>query len=163
MIVAYFVTTTWAGSSVVVAAERSSFTFASALRAVVASSRVCAEKELLIRFSSLFTAAADWSVRAYVWFTTSSSGARALAGRPPPALGAEPDVADGRVPFVLQTLGEDGDVGAERGELLNPPVDGGAARVGEDRRAAQHHSGQRGDGDQQDQAGTHPPVLQGTP
>ena len=64
MIVVYLVTTTCAGSCVWVAALRSIVTFASALRAVVASSWVCAEKESSIWFSSLFTTPADWLVRA---------------------------------------------------------------------------------------------------
>ena len=81
---------------------------------------------------------------------------------PPPALArdAQPDVADRLVPLVLQARGEHGDVRAERGELLDPPVGGGTARVGQDPGTAQDHGGERGDGDQQDQAGTHPPVLQ---
>jgi hypothetical protein len=57
MIVAYFCTTTRAGSWVVVAAIRSCVRFSSAVRAVAASCWVCAENEALIWLSSCRTTA----------------------------------------------------------------------------------------------------------
>ena len=135
MMAAYFVTTTCAGSWLPVAASRNSFRSASALRAVDASSRVCAEKELVDLVQLALhrgRGLVGQGVRLVHHAQLGSPGAH--GGPPPGTLEREPDVTDGRIPFVLQTLGEDGDVGAERGELLNPPVGGGAARVREDSR-----------------------------
>ena len=77
----------------------------------------------------------------------------------PPAV-AERDEVDGLVPLGLEPLGQLGDVRGEHGPLLGPLERQGALRRRADADTAEHQGGHRGDRDEEQQPGAHPPVLQ---
>ncbi len=63
------------------------------------------------------------------------------------AVGAQRDVVNGLVPFVLKVLAQDQDVLAQVGQRLHPLIRAGTLNRRRDVEAAEHEGGQRGDGD----------------
>ena len=85
-------------------------------------------------------------------------GQRGQVAGPPTR--AERDVVDGLVSLGFEPLDQLGDVRGEHGPLLGPLERQGALRRRGDADTAEHQGGHRGDRDEEQQPGAHPPVLQ---